>query len=100
MPRCWWVYILTNRSGTLYIGVTGDLGQRLRQHREGLGSRFAHRYRMGRLVFVEEAPDPYAAISREKQLKSWTRARKIALINGANPGWEDLGRYVLPDSDP
>jgi putative endonuclease len=55
---------------------------------------------MGRLVFVEEAPDPYTAISREKQLKSWTRARKIALINGANPGWEDLGRYVLPDSDP
>lgn len=84
------VYILASRTRTLYIGVTNDLERRLAQHRAGIGSRFTRRYGVDRLVHVEWAPDPLSAITREKQLKGWTRDRKIALIESENPGWTDL----------
>ncbi len=87
------VYLLANFARTvLYIGVTNDLEGRLWEHRTGAKERsFTARYRVNRLVYHEEFGDVLAAITREKQLKSWTRAKKEALIaRGGNPGWEDL----------
>jgi len=86
----YWVYILTNRSGTLYIGVTGRLARRIEEHRESVVSCFTSWYRLHRLVHVEEFDDVYLALEREKQIKRWRRSKKVALIEGANPDWEDL----------
>ena len=95
--RTYTVYILANRRHRLYIGVTSNLTRRLHQHRTGTGSRFAARYAMRRLVLVEVYASPLEAIAREKQLKQWSRGRKLALIEQVNTHWEDLGRYVLGD---
>ena len=89
MRPCW-VYILTNRSGTLYTGVTNDLARRLAEHRDGTG--FAARYAMDRLIYTEEHSRPADAIAREKQIKGWRREKKVALVNAANPAWADLSR--------
>ena len=85
-----WVYILTNRSGTLYTGVTNNVARRLAEHRAGSG--FTARYAIDRLVYVEEHPRAADAIAREKQIKGWRREKKVALINAANPRWADLAR--------
>jgi len=86
------VYILANRSRTLYVGVTNDLRVRIRQHRDqGVGT-FTARYNIYRLVYFERYQYIDNAIAREKELKSWNRARKIALIESVNPTWEDLAR--------
>ncbi len=90
MVRSYYVYILTNRSGTLYVGVTNDLQRRLAEHRSAKASSFTGRYKLDRLVYFEETGDVRAAIEREKQLKGWTRQRKIALIAEMNPRWHDL----------
>jgi putative endonuclease len=95
--RTYTVYMLANRHHRLYIGVTSNLTRRLHQHRTGTGSRFAARYSITRLVLVEVCASPLEAIAREKQLKQWSRAKKLALIEKANPNWEDLGRFVLGD---
>jgi putative endonuclease len=85
------VYILASRRhGTLYIGVTSDLVGRLWQHRTKVVRGFTGRYRVYRLVHFELADTMEAAIAREKQLKAWRREWKIALIEEANPLWEDL----------
>ena len=89
--KTYWVYILTSRSRALYIGVTGDLARRLYQHRTRTVPGFARRYFVDRLVYVEATSDVNAAIAREKQIKRWTRAKKVALIEAANPEWRDLG---------
>ena len=94
MPRTYYVYILANRSRTLYTGVTSNLARRLYQHRSGLIAGFTGRYAVHRLVHVETATSPRDAIAREKQIKRWTRAKKIALIEAANPTWEDLSPPV------
>jgi putative endonuclease len=88
------VYIMTNRSGTLYIGVTNDLTRRIAEHKQGTGSTFTARYRMTRLLYMEETDDIHAAIAREKQLKGWTRAKKLALIAAQNPKWIDLWEEI------
>ena len=90
MTRIYYVYILANRSRTLYTGVTNDLTRRLYQHRSGLISGFTSRYAIHRLVHVETATNPVDAITREKQIKRWTRAKKVALIEATNPEWLDL----------
>ena len=90
MPRTYYVYILSSWSRTLYIGVTNDLIKRLYQHRSGPESSFTWRYRINRLVHVDTASDPRDAIAREKQIKNWTRRKKVALIEATNPGWRDL----------
>ena len=75
----------------LYTGVTSDLARRLYEHRNELSSEsFTAKYHIHKLVYFEETPDPYAAISREKQLKSWSRKRKNDLIERVNPQWRDL----------
>jgi len=85
------VYILASqRNGTLYIGVTSDLHQRMEQHREGVGSAFVKKYGVYRLVYYEEYPLYVAAIQREISLKRWKRAWKLALIEKHNPRWIDL----------
>lgn len=87
----YYVYILASaRHGTIYIGVTNDLARRLEEHRTGKGSEFARKYRVFRLVYVENFERPIEAIAREKQLKKWNRDWKIKLIETDNPEWSDL----------
>ena len=92
--RRYHVYILTNRSGTLYIGVTGNLRARLEQHRAGKGCSFTRRYHLDRLVYAEEFRWVHEALAREKQLKRWRREKKVALIERVNPGWEDWAGWL------
>ncbi len=85
------VYILTNVNRTvLYTGVTSRLRIRIWQHRAGVHEGFTKRYNLTRLVWFEEFRDITNAIVREKQIKGWTRAKKIALITAKNPHWIDL----------
>jgi putative endonuclease len=76
--------------GTLYVGVTSALAARVYQHREGLLDGFTHRYELKRLVWFEAHSTMLEAIAREKALKRWRRAWKLALIESANPSWRDL----------
>ena len=87
--RSYYVYIATNRRGTLYTGVTNDVEKRIRQHREGT-SEFTAQYRIGKLVYVEVTDDVWAALEREKQIKGWTRDKKLALIRSTNSAFRDL----------
>jgi putative endonuclease len=86
----YYVYIMTNRSRTLYTGMTNDLNRRVWQHRKKIIAGFTQKYNITRLVYYEETPDVRAAIAREKQIKGWLRAKKIALIEASNPDWKDL----------
>ena len=85
------VYILSNWcDSVLYIGVTSNLPKRLYEHRNGLGDGFSKRYNTHKLVYYEYTNDVYSAISREKQLKKWSRSKKNYLIETQNPEWKDL----------
>ena len=87
----YYVYILASqRNGTLYIGVTNNLERRLHEHRHGLVQGFTKQYGVHRLVYTESSDNVEDAIKREKQLKLWSRAWKLALIEKDNPRWEDL----------
>ena len=90
MEKQYWVYILASRSRRLYTGVTNDLRRRLAEHRAGKGSTFAARYHIDRLVYFEEHADVRDAIRREKEIKGWTREKKLRLIERRNAGWLDL----------
>lgn len=90
------VYILASKPhGTLYIGVTSNLPQRLWQHRNDLADGFSKKYRVHSLVYYEQYQDIYTAICREHQLKHWTRAWKTQLIEASNPQWIDLYPSIL-----
>ena len=94
--RIFFVYILASQKrGTLYIGVTNDVARRLAEHRAGKGGSFTARYRVFRLVRIEEFATAAEAIQREKTLKKWSRAWKIQLIEQDNPTWSDLARWPL-----
>jgi putative endonuclease len=84
------VYIMTNRSGTLYTGVTGDLVRRVFEHKHKLISGFTARYNIGHLLYYDNFRDIRAAIAYEKRIKGWRRTKKIALIEATNPGRKDL----------
>jgi putative endonuclease len=85
------VYIMANRrNGTLYVGVTSNLPQRVYQHRESLVSGFTSRYGCKMLVWYEVHDEMISAIAREKQIKGGSRQRKLALIEVLNPNWHDL----------
>jgi putative endonuclease len=91
MPgQSYYTYIVASRSRTLYIGVTSRLEARIAQHKTKDFAGFSATYNCNRLVFYEEYAAPEAAINREKQLKGWTRAKKIALIEKTNSSWTDL----------
>ncbi|MGE0059383.1 MAG: GIY-YIG nuclease family protein [Dehalococcoidia bacterium] len=90
MARTYYVYILTNRSQTLYVGVTNNIYRRLEEHRKANPTSFTARYHIDRLIYVEVTSDVEAALNREKQIKGWTRQRKMELIAEMNPEWRDL----------
>jgi len=81
---------MTNRSKTLYTGVSGDLENRVFEHKQAVKGEFAARYKIDRLVYFERFGDIRAAIAREKQIKGLLRIKKIALIVSMNPEWKDL----------
>ncbi len=85
-----WVYILSSRSRNLYMGVTNNLLQRTATHKTKTPGTYTARYNIDRLVYFEHFKYIRSAIAREKQLKRFTRAQKIALIEQSNPTWEDL----------
>ncbi|HET6177791.1 MAG TPA: GIY-YIG nuclease family protein [Candidatus Sulfotelmatobacter sp.] len=89
-PKTYFVYIMTNRSKTLYTDVTNSLLRRVREHKLGIGSGFTTIYELDRLVYFERFEDVHRAIGREKQIKGWLRIKKIALIVSVNPAWRDL----------
>ena len=85
------VYMLASRKyGALYLGVTGNLPARIAIHRDDILHGHTERYRIHRLVYLEQHDDPLDAIRREKQLKKWRREWKVELIESTNPDWNDL----------
>ena len=95
-------YMMTDASrSVLYIGVTNSLVRRVYQHQQGEVAGFTQRYKLNRLVYYESFERPHDAISREKQLKGWTRAKKNALIATKNPKWSELSAMLYqPPRDP
>ena len=88
--KSYYVYILSSLSQRLYIGMTSDLEGRIYQHKHGTYGGFTAKYNINRLVYYEEYSDPHEATERERQLKGWRREKKIALIDGFNPGRHDI----------
>jgi putative endonuclease len=88
----YFVYLMTNTSGTLYTGITNNLERRVFEHKNHLIEGFTRKYNINKLVYFEETTDVTVAISREKQIKGWKREKKIALIKSINPDWEDLSK--------
>lgn len=95
----YYVYLMTNRSRTLYTGMTNDLNRRVYEHKRKTAPGFTSRYNITRLVYFEATPDVRSAIQREKQIKGWLRSKKIALIESMNPTWKDLSDRWYPTGD-
>jgi len=89
--RRYFVYIMANASKRLYTGMTNSIRRRVREHKLKLTPGFAAQYNMTRLVYFESFEDVRNAIEREKQIKTWTRAKRLALVESTNPRW---GRFV------
>jgi len=90
-----YVYILASkRNGTLYVGMTEELGKRVVRHKKGRGSRFTDDYEVNKLVYFEKCKNKQTASVRERQLKKWNRRWKIRIIEQFNPTWEDLYRKI------
>jgi putative endonuclease len=90
MSKEYYVYIMTNKSKTLYTGVTNNLLRRVYEHKNKLVPGFTNKYNIHILVYYESTSNVHAALAREKQIKGWLRAKKIALINSMNSEWKDL----------
>ena len=88
----YYVYIMTNKSGTLYTGMTNNIKKRVYDHKNKLIPGFTEKYNINRLVYYETFDDVYSAIDREKTIKGWLRKKKIELIQKTNPDWKDLAR--------
>jgi putative endonuclease len=88
--KTYYVYNMTNHSRTLYTGVTNNLQRRVYAHKHKLVPGFTSKYNITKLVYYEEGNDVNAALAREKQIKGWLRAKKIALIESINSEWKDL----------
>jgi putative endonuclease len=93
MERHYWVYIMSSKSGTLYTGMTNSLDRRVYEHKHHLNPGFTAKYDCTRLVWFQEFSDVRNAIAREKQIKGWLRAKKLALIESLNPRWTDLAEH-------
>ena len=90
------VYLLANkRNGTLYVGVTSNLVKRIWEHKNDLADGFSSKYKLHTLVYYELHESMYLAISREKQIKAGSRAKKLQLIESANPNWEDFYSLIV-----
>jgi putative endonuclease len=90
MSNVFHVYISASKSRVIYVGMTNDLARRIREHKEKETPSFTNRFNVDRLVWFEEHGGPRSAIAREKQIKGWARAKKIALIDAKNLQWKDL----------
>jgi len=86
----YYVYIMTNKSGTLYVGATRNLVRRVYEHKHKLTDGFTKRYNITRLLYYEISEDFESSIAREKQIKGWIRRRKIDLFQEENPTWQDV----------
>jgi len=93
-----YVYITASQSGVLYTGVTNNLIRRITEHREKTVEGFTKEYNATRLVHYQRFEDIRNAIAREKQIKGWLRAKKIALIESSNPKWKDLAENLFPSN--
>jgi len=91
----YYVYIATNRSKTLYIGVTNDIIRRIWEHKNKVVKGFTHQYNIDKIVYVEQTNNVDDAIAREKQLKGWLRKKKVELIESINPSWDDLSKDFI-----
>jgi len=90
-----YVYIMASRrNGTLYVGVTSNLAQRVWQHKNNFADGFTAKYGVHDLVYCEKHPNAVSAIQREKQIKKWNRMWKLRLIEKTNPNWRDLYEEV------
>jgi putative endonuclease len=86
----YYVYIMASRSLNLYTGMCNNIVKRVLDHKEGVIEGFTKRYNINRLVYYETSKYVNNTINREKQIKKWSRAKKIALIRSVNPTWQDL----------
>ena len=86
----YYVYIMMSKSRTLYTGVTNNLERRVFEHKNKLIEGFTSKYNISQQAYFETCQDLKAAIARERQIKGWLRAKKIALIESLNPTWQDL----------
>jgi putative endonuclease len=94
--KMYYVYILTNKyNKVLYVGITNDLIRRTYEHKSNLVEGFTSKYNVHKLVYYDLTSDVMSAITREKQVKGWTRNKKIKLIESMNPGWKDLYDEIL-----
>ena len=91
-----YVYILASKSGVLYTGVTSRLARRTIEHRQKLVEGFSSKYSVNRLVYWEKHRDIRGAIAREKEIKGWSRAKRVELIESLNPKWRDLAEGYFP----
>lgn len=97
----YYVYVMSNRSRVLYTGVTNDLERRVWEHKSLLTDGFTRRYKLTWLVYFEATNDIESAILREKHIKGWLMRKKVALVESANPGWQDLSsEWLDTDQDP
>jgi len=90
MNKKYYVYIATNKSHTLYIGVTNNLQRRMDEHKNKIVKGFTEKYNINKLVYFQEFNTPEEAINAEKKIKGWTRVKKINLIKSINPDFKDL----------
>jgi len=88
--KSYYVYIMTNHSKTLYVGITSNLAKRVYEHKNKFVEGFTKKYNITKLIYFEDTNDVNSAIEREKQIKGWLRKKKIALIESLNPDWKDL----------
>ncbi len=95
VSKTYYVYIMANQSRTLYIGLTNNIRRRVQEHKDGLVEGFTLRYNIDTLVYNESFGDIDSAIAREKQIKRWSREKKLHLINQENPDWRDLSDGCL-----
>lgn len=96
----YYIYILTNKNNNvLYTGVTNNLLNRIKQHKDKTGKGFSSRYNVNKLVYFEEFDDAYSAISREKQIKAGSRQKKLDLLNAMNPDWLDFYNLIISEED-
>jgi putative endonuclease len=96
VQRFYFVYIVTNRSKTLYVGMTNSILRRIFEHKTKTTEGFTSKYRLDRLVYWERHMSVHSAIAREKQIKGWLRIKKIQLIVEKNPTWKDLAADWYP----
>jgi putative endonuclease len=93
--KTYYIYILSNKTGTLYTGMTSNLERRIYEHKNGLIDGFTKKYSISRLIYFEETSDVQTALAREKQIKKWGRAKKLDLVRSVNPEFEDLSENWL-----